>query len=59
MRSKKTNAVGIRMDPDVKDVIERLAAADSRSVASYVGIVLRKHAEEVGALPKAKAVKSQ
>jgi hypothetical protein len=47
------------MDPDVKEVIERLAGEDSRSVASYVGIVLRKHAEEVGALPKAKITKSK
>jgi hypothetical protein len=54
MKMKKTNAIGIRMDPDVKDAIEKLAAKDSRSMAQYIGIVLRKHVEQAGALPKPK-----
>jgi hypothetical protein len=54
---KKTNPIGIRMDPDVKDAIETLALEDGRSFSGYVSFLLRKHAEDRGALPKAKPSK--
>jgi hypothetical protein len=43
---KKTHPVAIRMDPDVKAALERLAAEDNRSLSSYVGLLLRRHVEE-------------
>jgi hypothetical protein len=43
---KKTHPVAIRMDPDVKAALERLAADDNRSLSSYIGLLLRRHIEE-------------
>jgi hypothetical protein len=43
---KKTHPVAIRMDPEVKAALERLAADDNRSLSSYVGLLLRRHVEE-------------
>jgi predicted DNA-binding protein len=45
---KKTHAVAIRMDPEIKTRLEELAKADNRSLSSYVGLLLMRHVEEQG-----------
>jgi hypothetical protein len=51
-RMKKTHAVAIRMDPDIKSRLEELAKSDNRSLSSYVGLLLMRHVEEKGRKPK-------
>jgi predicted transcriptional regulator len=47
--------MSIRLDPDIRQAIEDLAAADDRSVSSYINRALRAHVEAVrGKKPKAK-----
>lgn len=43
---KKTHPIAIRMDPDIKARLEKLAVKDKRSLSSYVGIVLEQHVRE-------------
>lgn len=50
----KTAPLGLRITPELKAEIEKLAAADKRSVAAYVELVLQAH---VDALRKSKAKK--
>ena len=49
---KKSAALSIRIDEDLKQAIEKAAADDDRSIASYVERVLRSHLREKGYLPK-------
>ena len=39
----KTAALSIRVEPELKAALERLAKADKRSLASYIEIALQKH----------------
>jgi predicted DNA-binding protein len=48
---KKTHPIAIRMDPEIKGKLEKLAAKDARSLSSYVGVVLAKHVQEAEARP--------
>lgn len=41
----KTAALSIRIEPELKAALERLASADKRSLASYVEIALQKHVD--------------
>jgi predicted HicB family RNase H-like nuclease len=42
----KTAALSIRIEPKLKADLERLAAADKRSLASYVEIALQRHVDD-------------
>jgi hypothetical protein len=44
----KTAALSIRIEPALKAALEKLAAADKRSLASYVEIVLQEHVDGAG-----------
>jgi hypothetical protein len=46
----KTAALGFRIPEDMKDALERAAAADDRSVSSLVTIILRDWLKERGHL---------
>jgi len=47
--------MSIRLDPDVREAIEELAAADDRSVSSYINRALRQHVDAIRKRPKAKS----
>jgi hypothetical protein len=46
----KTSAISIRVSDQVKDAVEKAAADDSRSVASFVEKLLAAHLKEKGYL---------
>ena len=48
MVAKKTAALNIRIDPDIKEAIRVAADRERRSVASMVEILILKHCGEVG-----------
>jgi len=41
----KTAALSLRIEPELKAALERLAEADRRSLASYVEIALQDHVD--------------
>jgi predicted DNA-binding protein len=43
--ARKTAPLSIRVRPEIKETLERLATADRRSLASYVEIILEQHIE--------------
>ena len=45
-REKKTAALAIRVRPSLKVELERLAAADKRSLAGYIEIALQAHIDK-------------
>jgi len=55
MREKMTDPVSIRMPPDLKAKLEALAAADRRSLSSYLVLALEAH---VAAVEKKRRPKS-
>jgi hypothetical protein len=48
MVSKKTAALNIRIDPDLKEAIRVAANREHRSVANMMEMLIRKHCLEVG-----------
>jgi hypothetical protein len=48
MVAKKTAALNIRIDPDIKEAIRVAADRERRSVANMVEILILKHCKEVG-----------
>ncbi len=46
----RTNPLGVRVEPDVKDALERAAKADDRSVSSLVERILKQWLTEKGFL---------
>jgi uncharacterized protein (DUF1778 family) len=48
MVAKKTAALNIRIDPDIKEAIRVAADRERRSVANMVEVLILKHCEEVG-----------
>lgn len=50
----RTAAIGVRVEPAIKEAIEQAAAADHRTVASLVEKVLVEWLRAHGHLPKAK-----
>jgi uncharacterized protein (DUF1778 family) len=48
MVAKKTAALNIRIDPDIKEAIRVAADRERRSVANMVEMLILKHCEDVG-----------
>ncbi len=48
MVAKKTAALNIRIDPDIKEAIRVAADRERRSVANMVEMLILEHCEEVG-----------
>jgi predicted transcriptional regulator len=49
-RTKKLgHPMSLRLEPDLKAALERLAAADARTLTSYINRALRRHVEAVEA----------
>ena len=48
MIAKKTAALNIRIDPDIKEAVRIAAERERRSVANMVEMLTLKHCEEVG-----------
>ena len=48
MVAKKTAALNIRIDPDIKEAIRVAAYREHRSVANMVEMLILNHCEEVG-----------
>ena len=48
MVAKKTAALNIRIDPDIKEAIRVAADRERRSVANMVEMLILRHCEEVG-----------
>jgi len=44
-RPKKLNPISLRLDPDLREALERLARADERSLSQYISLVLRTHVQ--------------
>ena len=44
-KKPKLNPIPVRLDPDVREAIERLAKADERSLSAYINRALRQHVE--------------
>ena len=52
---KRTTPISIRVAPDIKEALDRAAAADRRSVSSMVEKILADWLEDRGYLPKGAA----
>ncbi len=50
---QRSSAITIRVQPDVKLKIERLARADGRTVSSYLERLIVQHLHDVETPPKA------
>lgn len=48
MPPKKTTTLNLRVDPAIKEAIRIAAIKDSRSIASMIEVLIRRHCEEVG-----------
>lgn len=44
---RKTVPLSHRLDPDLKEKLQRLADADRRSLTNYIEIVLEKHVSDL------------
>ena len=53
----KKGSIGIRIDEAVKALVEQVAEADHRSVASYIEILIVRDLEAKGLLPNAGSTK--
>ena len=57
MVARKTAALNIRIDPDIKEAIRIAAKREHRSVANMVEMLILKHCEEVGiSIPEQQAL---
>ena len=57
MVAKKTAALNIRINPDIKEAIRIAAERERRSVANMVEMLILKHCEEVGiSIPEQQAL---
>ena len=45
-RGKRVANISIRIEADVKEVLERMVAADERTLSSFIGRVLRRYVDE-------------
>lgn len=50
MTRKSATLQRIRITPEMKDELERLALEDERTVSDYVRLVLKQHLKSVGCL---------
>jgi predicted transcriptional regulator len=46
--AKKLEPISIRLDAELKAVLEELAGEDDRSLSSYINRALRQHVEALG-----------
>lgn len=49
----RTNPLGVRVEPEIKEALEKAAKDDDRSVSSMVERILKAWLTERGYLPKA------
>ena len=57
MVARKTAALNIRINPDIKEAIRIAADRERRSVANMVEMLILKHCEEVGiSIPEQQAL---
>ena len=57
MVARKTAALNIRIDPDIKEAIRIAAKREHRSVANMVEMLILKHCEAVGiSIPEQQAL---
>jgi hypothetical protein len=42
----RTSPFSMRLRPEIKDALQKLADADRRSLTNYIELVLEKHVEE-------------
>jgi hypothetical protein len=54
-KQKRTAALGLRLTPTVRAALDKAAAADNRSVASFVEKLLIDHLRKWNLLPEPKA----
>ena len=48
MVAKKTDALNVRIDPDLKEVLRTASKREGRSIANMVEILIIRHAKKVG-----------
>jgi hypothetical protein len=48
----RTAALGLRIEPEVKEALEKAAKADRRTLAAYVEMLVIADLQEKGFLPK-------
>jgi len=48
----RTASIGIRVEPSVKEALERAAKADRRTLAAYIEMLIISDLEAKGLLPK-------
>ena len=51
----RSNNIGVRVEPDVKEAIAKAAADDRRTMSAWIEIVLVERLQKDGYLPKAKS----
>jgi predicted DNA-binding protein len=51
----KTDPVSVRMDPAVKEALERLAKQEGRSLSNYIAHILQQHVESLTKAKKSRA----
>jgi predicted transcriptional regulator len=54
-KQNKTSPLSHRLDPDMKEKLQRLADADRRSLTSYIELVLEDHIEKIERAKKRRA----
>ena len=48
MVAKKTDALNVRIDPDLKEVLRTASKREGRSIANMIEIMIIRHAKNVG-----------
>jgi uncharacterized protein (DUF1778 family) len=48
MVAKKTDALNVRIDPDLKEVLRTASKREGRSIANMIEILIIRHAKKVG-----------
>jgi len=51
----KTHPLGFRVEPEIKEALERAAKADGRSVSNFIELILKAWLEDHGHLSKERA----
>lgn len=48
---RKTSATSLKLTPEVRDLWERCAAVESRSLTNMFEVMVREHAKKLGIVP--------
>jgi uncharacterized protein (DUF1778 family) len=56
MKTKKTEMIGLRVEPEIKEILEKEAAQQDRTVAWITAYYLRKGLESAQLLPPKEGV---